>query len=244
MQETSHPLEEPWVEGMPPDEAWIKDPLEKMPTPMDSRGLIIVDELIEGVKSYIDPTYKYPTKPSVHHIYWPRCDYDALEGWSDGYVPARRFRELPINKLYVPRYFENVLHTVTIRPPMPSPEVMGHQIEAWDAARNLFNSVRNALRAERLSRRRLELQELTPEEEEVGREIMDEIFQRHFRGVQRHLGALSLVPEEYWPFNPELPSHLAAGQIGEVMLRGHQRRTKAVHRQYFRAAAQTSAQAA
>jgi hypothetical protein len=37
-----------------------------------------------------------------------------------------------------------------------------------------------------------------------------------------------LVPEEFRPINPDLPLAQAAGQIGEMVIKGWQRQTRAV----------------
>jgi hypothetical protein len=217
---------------LPPDAFWLTPlaEIEKMQTPVDDRGLVIVDALIEGVKSYIDPAWGWPDRANVHHLYWAKEWYVELDAWSEGHIPARRFRELPSNKIYVPQSFHAVLHAVTHEPPMPAPEIMREQAEAWRVATNLFDSVANVLRAERLSRRRRERLDLTERERRIGEEYMQETLDRHFKGVRQHLGALSLVPEEFWPLNPQLPAALAAGAIGDVMMHGCQRRTKAVRR--------------
>lgn len=230
MSETAFPTRVAPVENLPPAEFWLADPNKKLQTPTDGRGLVIVDELIEGVKAYIDPSFVWDDKPDVHHLYWPRETYEALEAWSKGYIRSRLFREVCANKIYVPRSFHEVLHTVTVPPAMPSPEVMRYYSEGWRVARSLFTSVKEVVRAERLNRRRLEREDLTAEEERVGRLVMEESLRRHFKGVQRHLGELCLVPREFWPLDPNLPTQLAAGQIGEPVLRGSQRQVKAVRR--------------
>ena len=146
-------------------------------------------------------------------------------------ISALRFRELPVNKILVPRRFHNVIHTVTEPAEMPEAKVMRNYIDAWVAARNLFASVRSAVQAERRVRRWLDQHQadnsLTPEQEEVGLEIMEETIQRHFRGISRHLGALSLLPEEYRPFSAEVSLRDAMGQLGDILLHGRQRQTRA-----------------
>jgi len=202
-----------------------------MSTPTDSRGLIVVDELVEQVKEYISPEYRWPSGNNEHHLYYDEDVYRWLQEWSEGHVPSRRFRELPVNKIYTPVVFHNLLHEVTIPAPMPSPEVMRYYIGAWTAARNLFLSVQNAAHTERLSRHRqiaAEDQQLSARQEEVGREYMEGQFRRHFKGISRHLVELSLVPQEFWPFSPDVSALLAAGEIGDVILHHHQRQTRAV----------------
>lgn len=220
-----------WRDGLVPEEYWAIDPERKMPTPVDSRGLIVVDELIEGVKAYVCPEYDWDGPSDIHHLYFYASIYWQAEHDSNGAVPALRFRELPVNKILVPRRFHNVIHTVTDPAEVPEAPVMRNYIEAWTAARNLFASVRSAVQAERRTRRWLDQHQadnsLTPEQEEVGLEIMEETIQRHFRGISRHLGALSLLPEEYRPFSAEVSLRDAMGQLGDILLHGRQRQTRA-----------------
>jgi hypothetical protein len=198
---------------------------------VDSRGLVAVDELIESVKAYICPEYDWDGPSDIHHLYFYAYMYWRAEQETGGALPAHRFRELPVNKILVPRRFHNVIHAVTEPAEMPKPEVMRNYIDAWTAARNLFASVRSAVQAERRVRRWLDQHQaensLTPEQEEVGLEIMEETILRHFRGVSRHLGALSLLPEEYRPFSTEVSLRDAMGQLGDTLLHGRQRQTRA-----------------
>ena len=218
-----------WRDGLPPDDYWATDPNKTFATPVDSRGLIIVDELIDHVKAYICPEYEWPEQSDEHHLYFEEEEYRWLEEWSMGRIPSLQFRELPVNKILTPRYFHNVLHKVARKAEMPSPEVMRNYIDAWRAARNLFLSIRNAAQAERRRKRRGErAEELTPEEMAIGAEIMQSKFERHFRGISRHLGTLATIPQEYWPFNPEQSALLAAGQIGQLVLHHHQRQKRSV----------------
>ncbi len=220
-----------WRDGLPPDEYWAIDPSKIIKTPVDSRGLVIVDELIERVKTYICPEYDWDGPSDIHHLYYYASLYWQAEQDSGGTVPAYRFRELPVNKILVPRRFHNVIHTVTAPAGMPKPEAMRNYIEAWTAARNLFASVRSAVQAERRTRRWLDQHQadnsLTPEQEEVGLEIMEETILRHFKGISRHLGALSLLPEEYRPFSQDVSLRDAMGQLGDILLHGRQRQTRA-----------------
>jgi hypothetical protein len=220
-----------WRDGLPPDEYWAIDPSKILQTPVDSRGLIIVDELIERVKAYICPEYDWDGPGDIHHLYFYASRYWQAEQDSGGAVPAHRFREMPVNKVLVPRRFHNVIHAVTEPAEMPGSEVMRNYIDAWTAARNLFASVRSAVQAERRTRRWLDQHQadnsLTPEQEEVGLEIMEETILRHFKGISRHLGALSLLPEEYRPFSTEVSLRDAMGQLGDILLHGRQRQTRA-----------------
>jgi hypothetical protein len=219
-----------WQDGLPPEEFWAIPPIKKEPTPTDDRGFIIVDDLVTIVKRYIRPEYSWPNMRDIHHLYYYAGEYQQVEQESGGAIPSLRFRELAINKLLVPRYFHNVLHLVTERAPMPDPEVMRYRIDAWDCAVNLFTSVRSATQTERMQRRLAERPAdiNSDEQKKVNDEYMNEQFLRHFRGVGQHLGALTLIPIEYWPFSPAMSARVAAGHVGDIVLHGRQRQMRSV----------------
>lgn len=220
-----------WRDGLPPDEYWAKDPLKTVETPVDSRGLIIVEDLINTAKEYICPEYKWDGPADKHHLYYYAAVYRALEQSSDGNIPAQQFRELAVNKIYIPRRFHNVIHKVMLPADIPSPDVMRNYTEAWTVARKLFASVRRAVRAGRKVRHRLAAaSEADPlsEPEKVDEEIMQEALSKHFGEIGRHLGALILLPEEYRPIKVDANIHDSLSKLGGVLLHGRQVRTRAV----------------
>lgn len=219
-----------WQDGLPPEEFWAITPTEKEPTPTDDRGFIIVDDLVTIVKRYIRPEYPWPNIKDIHHLYYYAAEYQQVEQDSGGVIPSLRFRELAINKLLVPRYFHNVLHIVTERAPMPDTEAMRYRIQAWECASNLFASVRSATKTQRMARRLAEraADVNSDEQKKVNDEYMNQQFLRHFRGVGRHLGALTLIPIEYWPFSPDMSARVAAGRVGDMVLHGRQRQIRSV----------------
>lgn len=218
---------------LPPAEFWLRDPGKKIETPTDSRGLVVVGELIEQVKAYVAPEYAWHLAPDVHHLYWPRESYVQLQASTQGLIPARTFREVCANKIYIPRDFHETIHCVSVPPPMPDAAVMQPYIKGWHIARSVFESVQEVIRQERLGKRRLHerpagLPPLTPEQIQTGIQIVEEIVSRRGRGIERHLGELVLVPEEFRPIDIGLPLPQAVGQIGELVLEGWQRQTRAV----------------
>ncbi|CAN5675794.1 hypothetical protein BH23PAT2_BH23PAT2_07540 [soil metagenome] len=53
----------PGLPGLPPRDVWLinpEDPLQKVETPTDFRGLIDIPGLIESVKETINPEYSWP----------------------------------------------------------------------------------------------------------------------------------------------------------------------------------------
>lgn len=216
------------ISKLPPKEHWLIEPGRKIQTPQDGRGLVVVDELVEQVKACIANDYEWRFPPDVHHLYWPREEYESVEELTDGVYPARTFREVGANKILVPRDFHELIHAITVPPDMPAADVMRPYIAGWAAARKLFETVQGVTRSERQHRRRLLRDDLTEEERLNGQMTMERKIARQSRGIEQHLGELVLVPEEFRPVDPTIPLQHAAGQIGEMVLRGWQRQTRAV----------------
>lgn len=136
---------------MPPNDARIFRPDidERIETPLDQRGLVDLDGLIEVVKQTVDPSFNWRSPfNDVHHLQW----YSALYHNHDDPRLAVTFRELVNRKAYVPRAFHNWVHNVTLPPPVPSEEVMRHSI---DAQRVAISLARTAAQAVKLSRRKM-----------------------------------------------------------------------------------------
>lgn len=223
-----------YVAGLPPQEFWVQDPLPVLETPVDQRGIVNADELILAVKGLIHEDYAWMPPTDVHHLYWTRATYYKYAREHPG-IASDTFRELAPHKIRVPRLFHNLVHAATLPPPIPDSEIIDMRVRAWQIAEGLFRSIREVTHSERLYRRRLgrmaheasvvdDLAQLDP----VGREIVNEMLLRHFRGVAQHLMALNDIPQEHWPFRPDVCAQVAAGDIGDMVLRGYMRRTKAV----------------
>lgn len=116
-------------------------------TPLDERGLVDLDKLIDVVKLTVDSTYKWSSsRNDIHHLQW----YSALyENDENSLVDSKAFRDLTSRKTIIPRTFHNWLHHITEPPPVPDPEVMQYSI---DAERVAISLARTAMRAVRLSR--------------------------------------------------------------------------------------------
>jgi hypothetical protein len=214
-----------WCDGLPPKEYWAIDPSRVIETPVDNRGLIVVDELIEAVKAYICPEYRWDGPNDTHHLYFLASLYRQLEEQSSGTIPARQFRELAVNKIYIPRRFHNVIHKVTKEAAVPEPEVMSDYLEAWTIARNLFAAVRKAVQDKR--RLRLNTDAALPsEEDKVDAEIMAEVASRYFNEINQRAGALSLRTREFLPIDFEEDTRDSISRLGGVLLRGWQLRTR------------------
>lgn len=192
---------------LPPPEVRLIDPSNdqslRIVTPLDSRDLIDISQLITDVKATIDPDYQWPSEASVHHFYWPDSLYPSKPGRA-GNNPAL-FKNLPIHKGLVPRVFENWLHKVTLPPPIPEPEVRQYRVEAWTVAKDLFKMARKTVQWEKMARRRRELIARNPHiikdgfdgSDLIGEEVMHEIMERNFRGFERQLNRQDRIPVEH-----------------------------------------------
>ncbi len=194
-------------ETLPPPDARLVNPnaadFEPIPTPVDERGIIKINTLVDQVKATVDPNYAWPKHTSVHHFYWPEAWYKMpYDAPTDNPVV---FRNLPINKGLVPRVFENWLHQVTAPPVLPEREVRVYTVEAWLVARDLFRMARKTVQWQRLAERRRQLIAQNPDivmhgfngSDEIGEEIMHEIFDKNFRGVSWHLERNAQLPEAF-----------------------------------------------
>jgi hypothetical protein len=134
---------------LPPREYWLFDPEKDDPltTPVDGLGLVKKEELIALVKSKFDPSYswKSPLKDE-HHLYWEDADYPDAE--VNGVNPAK-FRRLRRNRIIVPRGFHEVVHDLTVKPPVPDEEVMHYVIEEQRLLTRIFSSARDGARLTR-----------------------------------------------------------------------------------------------
>lgn len=196
------------------------DPGERLPTPTDERGLVDIPATISLVKGVAPRNYQWAPNLSVHHFYWPGADYEEMG------ETARAFRELPIHKGLVLREWENLLHMVTAPSTMPDDDVMAYRVEAWRVAHDLFASVSQAVAWEKRTRRREALIRRKPDiipasfngEDVIGREVLGEILDKHFHGVDQHLERAALIPPEHRLFDPEAGHEQLATQLGELVV--------------------------
>lgn len=216
------------LETLPPFDARLlnpdKFPDDRIPTPVDHRGLIQIDRLIQDVKNTIDPNYRWPIGLSVHHFYWPAAwyPYDKNVPGSDN--PAT-FRNLPMHKGLVIRTFENWLHKVTLPPPIPEPEVMEYQVEAWMVARDLFRMARKTVIWEKRAERRRKLIARNPGiiregfngVDIIGEEIMHEVLDKNFRGFEKQLLKQEQIPEEFRIIDIGGTPRAVATDLGKLM---------------------------
>ena len=211
---------------LPPKDYWNFEPGEKIETPIDERGLVIVPDLITAVISSIHPAYNWRNTVNIHHLYYEARSYPYTR---ESRVNPRFFRELPTSKILVPKDFHALLHERLLLPPVPDEEVMALQIESWKMAARLFSNMKGVIATEKQTRRRRDfirqngkfiLSKTSPDklEDRVGEEYLASQFEAYFAGHERHYQSATTIPEEYWLFNPDDPFETIAADLGRVVI--------------------------
>lgn len=119
----------------------IKDPRQKMETPLDECGLVDIRELVNGVRSYVVEDYVWQGKDSKHHICWERNAFTEPNPSVRDIEIAREFRGIELHQIDLPRDYHDLLHEVTIPVTPPDEEVMRLRIDEWKIVCDLFRSV-------------------------------------------------------------------------------------------------------
>ncbi len=215
----------PDSEWLPPIEVRLINPAEKIPTPTDDRNLIDPQRLTTDVLSTVDPDYTWPKGLSVHHMYWPAANYPYNNKVE---VNPAHFRNLAVHKILVPRVFENWLHKITEEPPVPDPEVMHYRVEAWKVAKELFKTARGTVQWRRMAERRRIRLALDPTilraefngEDVEGEQVMQTIFERNFRTLERQLRRQERIPAEFRLINSESSPESIAKTLGKLIVPG------------------------
>lgn len=113
-------------------------------TPLTDEGLVDHEALIDLMRAQVDPEYRWAAPfHDEHHLNWYASLYEAPSHGNPQL--AHEFRELPVNKLWVPRQFHNFIHTVTAPPPVPSNEVMHQQIKDFRRRSFIYRTATRAI---------------------------------------------------------------------------------------------------
>ena len=211
--------------SLPPPDVRLISTNDMIDTPVDDLGLVDIDQLITDIGETIDPDYQWSPGLSVHHFQWPEAWYKYPEGPYED-IPIRSFRNLPPHKGLVPREFENWLHKITLPPAMPSPEVVVRRHESWGVAKSLFLTIKDAVKQEKMARRRRQYVAQNPDvlppefngEDIIGEEIMQEILEKHFRGIIYHLEKLSEIPPEHKLVDETADIHDISRTLGQLVV--------------------------
>lgn len=212
---------------LPPRDAWLIDPTDPeqlIATPQDEFGLIDTLSLLQRVKATVDPSYVWPRQTRDHHLYWPEANYPFVPGVPASYNP-RHFRELPIHKVRIPLQFERWLHTVTIAPEIPDPEMMRVRVDAFQRARLIYKKAHDTVREERLLYQRRRQVARNPD---VSRFVVDgvdvaseayfsETINLAFDALLHHLEDHERIPPEHRLFDPSQAPHTIATELGRIV---------------------------
>jgi hypothetical protein len=114
-------------------------------TPLNPDGTIDYRSLVTLVSSMVPDGYRWKAPFfDEDHLYRPRGAYMPLE--NNGDTLAAEFRDLPVNKLWVPRQWHEVKDRITKPPTMPSREVMQEQISDFRRHKYIYSLADAAIR--------------------------------------------------------------------------------------------------
>ncbi len=167
-----------------PDEL-LKDKNERFATPVDFRGFVDVGALIDELKSYVGEDYLWRGPEDDHHEFWYESIYATRQLFSQNDELARRFRNLPIHILRLPRGLHDFLHTLSLPVEAPTEEAMHYRIESWRIACSLFNSVHQIRKRKFL------------DNEALGRRATKLMLRDKFKILETEMKAVETLPEEF-----------------------------------------------
>ena len=166
--------------------AFIK-PQQSLETPLTPIGLVDRQRLIKLVNGTLNSAYKWPSeRDDEHHLLWPSVWYPNLP---DARVNPHVFRNLPLNKVDLPRTFHNWVHKITIPPPPPSIEVIGLASRAQDGIDDMALAMRigmQLMRNKQVSHARFS-------------DRMEELFDQYHEG----LNTIKSLPSEFHFIDPQ-----------------------------------------
>lgn len=180
---------------------------ERIPTPVDSLGLVDTRQLLIDVNGTLNQPYKWPSVfDDNHHLYWPARLYpdQKIKG-----VNGHEFRNLYSSMRDEPRSFHSWLHKVTIPPRKPKPEVMHYGILAAGHTSRMHECIR-------MGKRLLRDPVISPLSANMrGDELFDEFCEA--------LEGLKQLPKEFWPIDPDIyqlrdasDMLLISGELGKL----------------------------
>ncbi len=210
---------DPTAGGYPAEQYRLVDPDYRIDTPVDSRGLVDIHRHIDLVKQTLSDEIDWSGQEvNTHHFYWPSTDYPSI--FSGNRELELKFRSLPIHLGAMPVKFHNWLHKISEPPVKPRNEVMEQQVQSWEVAASVFNTVSDY---KRRARRYLEvvlgdldrsyIGALTDMELEVINDIYDDFFDKLSNVHQE----LYRVPEEFRLVDPDLPFDTLTRTVGKIV---------------------------
>ncbi len=106
--------------------------LYAIPTPTDeSTGIVDHVKLMHEMGKLVSKDYRWQAPFfDEHHLHWYASTYSS--------PLAKRFRNLPIHKLWVPRQFHDFVHVMTLPTTKPDDDVMEASVKAFEQDDQLF----------------------------------------------------------------------------------------------------------
>ncbi|MDB5161573.1 MAG: hypothetical protein JWM52_81 [Candidatus Saccharibacteria bacterium] len=97
----------------------------------DETGIVNHLKLMQEMGRLVSKDYRWQAPFfDEHHLHWYASTYAS--------PLARRFRNLPIHKLWVPRQFHDFVHVMTLPTEKPHDDVMEASVKAFDQDDQLF----------------------------------------------------------------------------------------------------------
>jgi len=128
------------------EEFWETYGLE---TPLNPDGTVDYRSLITLVSSMVPDDYRWKAPFfDEDHLYRHRSTYMPLA--NEGDTLAAEFRDLPVNKLWVPRQWHEVKDRITKPSPMPVRDVMQERISEFKRHKYIYCLADAAIRTEEI----------------------------------------------------------------------------------------------
>lgn len=184
---------------------YAKRGVERLPTPVDDRDFVKIDELVSSVRKelFVDD-YEWPfspddvkTRPDNHHFYHDAARYRVAN--FDGDEAPSTFRSLPVHIGHMPRQFHNVIHRFVEIPPVPNLDHMREFVVSYNLAfaafRQLYLSAEEAVRLHhQQNNRRYSVPRKRIKPKTIDDRIADDFMQSSFR---RHFDEYSRAVEQF-----------------------------------------------
>lgn len=170
----------------PPKEYWLDANLERssIETPLDERGFVHMDKLVELAKSLVYPEYQWESPfNDVHHLQWSVSTTIPKHMDEEQRRTVYEFRELVNQKMYTPRTFHNWIHWATIPSPIPDVEAMQYSIDAHRVARSLAKTAQLAVHLTRIK--------------SIPEKKLTERIDEQFNNYNLYMENARLVPREF-----------------------------------------------
>jgi hypothetical protein len=115
--------------------------IDSIDTIQNDLGLVDICATVAALQK-VSGSREWRKWSDIHHIYWPERCYPKKTFYKE-------FRELPINKVALPRDFHEFLHRTSEPPAIPEEDIMHYQVVSHDSAKVMFESAQIIIRRQR-----------------------------------------------------------------------------------------------